>query len=224
MNLNLKKHYDPDKKAMYERQLEQLANLLLLKDKPYCEFEYNLPVLIGQVNNRSWIAPFTWLNRGELMSGSYMSWIINNKIPYSDIDIYFHCEKDAYEFAELNNRKIKNNVEGICLYTTNNENLIYGIPYSTPEDLISVFDIRACAIAYDPTNNQVISVKEAIGDAKDKVLTFQVGARSYSLNRLLKYVTEKGFTIDSWQRAIFVELIKSSNADKDIELLGTYCK
>jgi hypothetical protein len=135
-----------------------------------------------------------------------------------DVDIYFHTEEDAMAFMLYNNKKIKVASEK-HLHTTTNENLIWGYLYKEATDLISGFDFRCCAGAYDPTSQHIVTVKGMMEDVRNERLVVQTGARCTSLRRLIKYVHYKGFHIDHYQMAIFVELVRKLDFNRDMELI-----
>jgi len=209
----------------YKKQIDDIQNSFLLNDKPVPEFLYrneNL-ILTSPINALRWLNESEYVDNGEIIAGSYMCHYINQSIIHNDIDIYFHSKEHATLWCAINGfSKPTNFMYDLCAHVYRNVtyNLIVGVPFNTPEDLISHFDIRACAIAYDPVKRQVISVQGAIGDCVDKRIVFQTEARSITVKRLVKYI-EKGFKVDKYQRAMFVELLKM-RSNRDEEFLEGY--
>lgn len=127
------------------------------------------------------------------------------------------------EFATLNKLDICGESfaeHPICTYARLNRmkvNLIYGIEYASPEDLISSFDIRACSMAIDPATKILYVVSGSLEDLFNKTLVFNPVPRSASVARLIKYVG-KGLEPSPYQRLFFAELIKSGIYSADIEL------
>ena len=101
-------------------------------------------------------------------------------------------------------------------------NVIFGIDFNNAHDLLAGFDIRACAMSFDPSDGTFSAVSGAILDAWHKRVVFQIGSRVVSVNRLLKYTKTKNFTIDKYQRVIFAELIKFGKHSSDLELNTGY--
>jgi hypothetical protein len=155
---------------------------------------------------------------------------ISGAADYDDIDIYFKNKEDAQKFINMNQslRDIKSgNISGIdysnpmCIYThTGKEkiNLIYGVEYDKPGDLISRFDIRACSMAIDPNSDTLYVVKGAMEDATNRRIVFNPVPRGVTVRRLTKYI-KKGFTIDGHQSLFFAELVRSDIYSPELELM-----
>jgi hypothetical protein len=203
---------------LFDKQSEEVANRILLGDnKPNCTFErYSVPLTHANVN---------WINKGELIAGSALINTINNSVPNSDVDIYFHSKADAELFLSRNRTHGKIiTAEMMCFYAqiaNTKVNLIWGINYTSPEDLISAFDIRACAQAYDPANQEVIVVEGAYEDSITKTITMLTSARAATVKRIIKY-TQKGFAMDKFQRVIFAELLKGGFHTNELEIITGY--
>jgi hypothetical protein len=170
-----------------------------------------------------WLCPEPGMS-GELVAGSFISSRFGRTYP-NDIDIYFHSIEHAQAWCRLN-KATMGYMSGICgnAYKKGlgmHINLIVGIPFVEARDLLIGFDIRACAMAYDPVAKKIIAVEGAHEDCEQKRIVWQTTARSITVKRLIKYITEKGFMVDSYQRAMFVELLKiKSNIEQ--ELAGGY--
>ena len=212
-------YYNP--KEHYEKQLDEIQNYILLNDKPEFEFEI---VDANLEYGLHWLKNSSDKMKGEIIAGSFMCNYFNGSVEYNDIDIYFHSKEHAISWCKINDIILPISfVHSLCATVYKNfkkYNLIIGIPFENAQDLISKFDIRACAIAYDPLNCKIINVKGAVGDCINKRIVFQTQAKAITVKRLVKYI-EKGFSIHPYQRVIFVELLKTkSNIDQ--ELLGGY--
>jgi hypothetical protein len=213
-----------DPQLLYQRQLDDLANRELLLDKP----TYNFHKAIHFTQHKHDI--LTFIGRGEVIAGSTMCRLINTDIEAKDVDVYFHNEEDVLTFIEVNKSELEkySKAHG-CGYAYFKRkglkyNLIWGIPYENAEDLISGFDIRACAIAYEPLGQKMgrfMAIEGALADCISKRIVYQTTARAISINRLLKYI-KKGFNIDKYQRCILAELIKSGHHSPEIEINTGY--
>lgn len=198
---------------LFRAQSTDISNAILLQDVPEPKV-HKLDVKSG--------TPFNWLNKGELIAGSSLINRINSSVVANDIDIYFHSKEDAIEWLKINDlpySKLSDMKSSSCVLSAKHAhlNLIWGVQFDSPEQLLSGFDIRACAIAYDPNEDKLIHVDGAIDDTKNKRIVFQVGVRNLSVHRLMKYLN-KGFTVDKYQRVIFAELIKLGRHNSIIEL------
>lgn len=218
--------YVYDKYKHYEYQLNEIQDMILLD-------QVSLPNFIDSTNFMNSCPEFgrlVWLTSGlstmsgEIVAGSFMSSKFNENIKPNDLDIYFHSMEHANLWCKINGIRVPEYVFDLCGRVHHHQgiqyNLIIGIPFSNAKDLIAGFDIRACAIAWDPLEDRAIAVEGAIQDCRDKRLVFQTGARSVTVRRLVKYL-EKGFEIDHHQKAIFVELLKL-RSNRDQEMLGGY--
>ena len=203
---------------LFDKQSEEVANRILLADnKPNCTYErYSVPLTHANVN---------WINKGELVAGSSLINVVNPNVPNGDVDIYFHTKQDAELFLSRNQTYGKIiTAEQMCFYATiagTKVNLIWGITYTGPEDLIGAFDIRACAQAYDPSTQEVILVEGAWEDSRNKAITMLTSARAATVKRIIKY-TQKGFTMDKFQRVIFAELLKGGFHTNELEIITGY--
>jgi hypothetical protein len=203
---------------LYKKQMEDIEDLALLG---YC----GKPSVNSCAINPK--PAFTFLGRGEVVAGSSVSHLLNKEIIYNDFDIYFHHEDDAKDFMKLNKLKNaqlygqQNNLVCISSVCPQTINLIWHIPYSSPADLISEFDIRACAVAIDPYNDMFYAVDGALNDCFNKAIIWQPSCRSATVKRLQKYLG-KGFIQDKYQRNIFAELIKAGKHDTNLELFERY--
>ena len=207
---------------LFREQTGHLSSALLVAD-------YDPAVTVDKYNlivNSSLL----WPNRGELISGSFMSRTLlraaygNTNLVAEDVDIYFKCKDDAVEFLRLNNMFSFDLESDVCGYGSANGikyNLIWGIEYTSPENLVGRFDIRACAIAFCPNTQTVWAVRGAIDDANAQKIVFNPVPRGVSVRRLVKYV-EKGFQIDPHQRLFFAELIRSDLYSSTLELITGY--
>ena len=209
----------------YKSQLDDIKDMILLGQPIVPNFiEFTNYSLIKQdVKTFNWLTSGKSEHSGEVIAGSYMSSQFNNKIVNNDVDIYFHSIEHAVLWCKINGVSmpaIQLNLCGKVLHKSRTVNLITGIPFTDARDLIAGFDIRACAIAYDPQVDKAIAVEGAIEDCESKRIIWQTGARNVTVRRLLKYL-QKGFNIDGHQNAIFVELLKI-RPNRDQELLGGY--
>lgn len=202
---------------LFHQQLNDISNEIILGDIALVEF-HEIPCTEP---NR-----FKWINKGELVAGSFIMRLMNSTIHAQDIDIYFHSHADATEFADKNGclmppqdpqhpMCVKIYMYGALV------NLIWGVQYDNARDLLAGFDIRACAMAFDPTDNKFILVDKAQDDALVRKIVYQTRARAITVRRLLKYI-DKSFTINKYQRVIFAELIKSGKHKNDLELSTGY--
>lgn len=210
--------------ALYKFQTNALANSILIKD--------DSPVInvIQQRGNAQ--TKLKWINKGEVLSGSFatvsaIEGMMKSNAPFAaaDIDIYFHSKEDVKEFMVLNNIGLYGlDTSKICHYVATpvgKLNMIYGIPYSGPDELISKFDIRACSVAYDPNTDTLYEVEGAIHDGLRKEIIFNPVPRGCSVNRLVKYI-QKGFQIDKHQRLFFSELVRSDIYSPELEITTGY--
>lgn len=214
-----------DGEDLYRFQSNQLASAILIKD------------MQPQIQVNRWdvsaVTKLNWLDKGELIAGSFIAKEMGHSLGYrsfdtEDIDIYFKCKEDAMMFCtinflnEANFRDLPN--ERMCIRFQRRSmkfNLIWGVDYSSPENLVSKFDIRACSMAYDPINKILWAVNGALHDVNKRQIVFNPIPRATSIQRLVKY-TQKGFTIEKYQRLFFAELIRSDIYSKDIELTTGY--
>lgn len=209
---------------LYEYQLAQLANALLLEDKEY-EYDIDRCYFDGT-------SIYKFFPEGSLVSGSFLMSVVASNVShgstlhgYDDIDIYFKSKEDAKLFLH------ENNITGaywgefdfhgtICSYGTHNGikmNLIYGVPYKDAGDLISHFDIRACSMALDINKKELYVIQGAIQDATLSEINFNPVPRAVTVRRLTKYI-QKGFNIKDYQQSLFfVELLKSNIYNSDLE-------
>lgn len=202
---------------LFKKQMNEIHDYVLLKGCSSPEF-YN--------HKTNAVADIKWIGRGEVVAGSYLSRVINQTIQAADVDIYFHSKVDAEAFRILNNLASTMDDAKFCQMAHHRGiklNLIWGIQYDNVRDLIGRFDIRACAIAYDPAASEITYVYGAIPDCQDKRITYQTDPRVVSIHRLLKYIG-KGFTIDEYQRAILAELIKTDRHSQELELITGYAE
>jgi len=217
-------HYHPLKgEDLYKWQTNHLANALLIQDYD-ASVDVDVYDLIGGCN-------FNFPNKGELISGSFMSKTVTQAhsgsaaFEAADIDIYFKTKEDAQSFCRLNQMYGFEFSNPMCSYGAHDVfkfNLIYGVEYDTPAHLISRFDIRACAMAYDPKTELVHIVRGAIQDCIGKEIYFNPVPRGVSIRRLVKYV-EKGFKIsDKHQRLFFSELVRSPIYSPELEIITGY--
>jgi hypothetical protein len=204
----------------YNWQMDWRANNLLIGDTD--------AVLTIRINGHSkpvLESDFTWINRGELIAGSFMSrLIVCQEIPYGDVDIYFKSKDDADKFRWANPKLRLTHQGEVTTQLMDDKiviNLVHGVNYSSPEDLISRFDIRACSIALDPNTNITYSVKGAAGDCSMKRIVFNPNPHNTTIARLVKYV-ERGFSIDPYQRLFFAELIRSDLFNPKLEISTGY--
>ena len=208
--------------ALYKEQFAALTSALLLND-----FNCPMPTLIATAT----MAYKTFYPKGSLVSGSFIANEIGTQLgrplPVKDVDIYFKSKEDAQFFLETNKVFYQKNTfkSDMCAYIQRSGavyNLIYGVQYETPADLISGFDIRACSVALDPNNSELHFVKGAVSDILGRHIVWNYVPKKMSVSRLVKYV-EKGFKIDSYQRLFFIELLRSNIHDSSFELAtGAY--
>lgn len=211
--------------AYYRWQCDCLASAILIKD-----FSPNLEIELLPTSLQT---SFKWINRGEVIAGSYVSSRIAAalylvEVESNDIDIYFHSKQNALDFIHLNGIHI--NAESlqdddICIKYSAFQgpvvNIIWGIEFKDKKHLISRFDIRACAAVYDPNDGSIYAVKGACDDIREKKIVFNPVPRATSIRRLVKYI-EKGFSISRYQRLFFAQLIKSDIYSCDLELTTGY--
>lgn len=214
-----------DGEELFKVQCEKLSAALLVKD-----YFPEMDVVEWDVDAK---AKVRWINKGELLAGSFIAndivkSIFQSGFPVGDLDIYFKTRADAVEFCAINNMHEANftaiDEERMCIRFTRSSlkfNLIWGVEYLSPKDLVSKFDIRASSMAYDPTASKLWTVNGAIHDASMKEIVFNPVPRATSIQRLVKYV-EKGFTIGKYQRLFFSELIRSDIYSRDVELTTGY--
>lgn len=205
---------------IYKKQIDQLAAAILLDDT-------SPQIKVESVHVEA-ATPFLF-PEGSVLSGSFIMHDIvrlftrgNVNIAFDDYDIYFQNKAQAEEFLKINfinDFRLTDNpmctygiVKGLKM------NLIYGVPYTTPESLISKFDIRACSMAIDMNAKKFYFVDDAIHDATRKHIVFNSVPRSVSVRRLTKYI-QKGFEIGPYQRLFFVELLKSPLYSPELELV-----
>lgn len=216
-------YFDFTEEKHFKQQQEWLSNYLLLGDIPDISVHTYKP-RVPSKNSTT----MNWLNKGELIAGSFMAHKMNDDIPYSDIDIYFQSKDDAMEWMNINNispwrfRVTSEDICGVVTPTTGKPfNLIWGIKFTSPETLLNRFDIRAISIAFDPNTSYTHYVQGAISDCRFKRLIFNPVPRATSINRLLKY-SEKEFRISPKQRLFFAQLVQSSLYNPEIELSTGY--
>lgn len=205
-------------KELYEEQLNHLGSALLVDD-------YNPGVTVDTCSIQ------TQFNlsfpQGALLSGSYVMHVVaqqlhGGKVDFDDIDIYFKNKTDAQEFIK-NNKFYGINIDDnpMCYYGHQDGqkfNLIFGVEYDSPDNLITRFDIRACSLAIDPNTLTLYAVRGAAEDISVKKLTFNPVPRGCSLRRYAKYIA-KGYTAESYQNMFFVELLKTDIYKPELELL-----
>ena len=205
-------------KDMYEENIGHLASAILVND-----YDPNVTV---HVADATFTLPFTYPD-GALISGSFiMAAAVKNyggpQLDYDDIDIYFKNKDDAKLFLTQN--KLPDiSFDGVrCAYLkwdSHKINLIYGVEYSSPENLITRFDVRAVSMALDPNSKKIYAVQGSLRDAANKTLCFNPVPRNVSLRRYEKYI-KKGFSVkDPYQNMFFAELLKSDIYNPEIELL-----
>ena len=207
----------------YNWQMSVRANYLLLEDD-----KAKLKVDISTPPHPLLDTTLRWINRGETIAGSFMCGVVPySSVPHADIDIYFKCKEDVNDFMRSNRNMHTRHVNEVLTYTYAVEdkkyefNLIHGIPYNDPEDLISRFDIRACSIALNPCTNTLYSVSGSFSDIVAKRITYNPIPRGTTIARLIKYI-QKGFIIDAHQRLFLSELIRSNQYNPEIELMTGY--
>lgn len=213
-----------DGEELFRWQCDILANYLLLKDKR--------PILETSTYQAGINDKLKWLGKGELVAGSYAASCICALLHISllkadDIDIYFKSKKDAMEFNNINGLYNRDGWESdVCTVSKMDGivfNLIYGVDYDSPQELISSFDIRAISIAIDPSNSEVHVVNGAIQDLADRTMVFNPTPKHTSIKRIVKY-TQKEFTMEPHQRLFFAELIRSDIYSPEVELITGYSK
>lgn len=204
-------------KDLYDHQLGHLANALIVED-----YDAAVEVDTATLNvESSYVFPV-----GSLVSGSFvMNYVSTHvgKVPhqYDDIDIYFKSIDDAKDFVRNNSMYGFQFTNPMCAYGQHNGNkfnLIYGVEYTSPENLISRFDIRACSMAIDINNKMLYVVRGSVEDATQKQITFNPVPRGATIRRLTKYI-KKGFEIEKHQSVFFVELLRSNIYSQELELM-----
>lgn len=207
-------------KDLYDYQIGHLANALLVDD-------YDANVTIESCNIQ--LKTAFKFPHGALISGSFVMHHVAKQLcgvehRYDDIDIYFKTKADAELFLTLNQIQsgwmfdFKNPMCAYGQVGPNKINLIYGVEYDNPGNLISRFDIRACSMAIDPNSDTLYAVEGALEDATRKILTFNPVPRGVSVRRFTKYI-QKGFTPDKHQNVFFVELLRSDIYSQELELM-----
>jgi hypothetical protein len=215
--------FESDEKR-YEWQMAIRANYLLLGDT-----KVNVPVDIRGLPKPLLETNIKWLNREELIAGSFMSFAVQGTTltEVNDVDIYFKSKDDALQFLQQNSNMVKSSENEVLidayLWTGKrlNFNLIFGVHYDDPADLIVHFDIRACSIAYDPSENVTYEVPGALADCCIPRVVYNPVPHNTTIARLIKYV-QRGFDIDPYQRLFLAELIKSDQYNGDLELTTGY--
>lgn len=215
----------PSGEELYKSSLDKLSSYLLIKDSfPSIEIEKQDAYFD--------LSGINWINRDEVIAGSFMSSAVrkthmnDNEVKYEDIDIYFKCRDHAIEFCKVNNLYLgwihDPHVMCVSIPTqTEKLNLIWGVEFDNINNLISRFDIRACAIAYDPNQQKLYTVNGANADIFNKDIVFNPVPRAVTIRRLVKYI-EKGFRIDKWQRLFFAELLRSDIYSAHLEEITGY--
>jgi hypothetical protein len=218
-----------DEQKYYDYQCNQLAAYIILEDKkPHIHVDSCKIQVIDKPK-------LTFINRGELISGSMVSCMAASSLSYltggdllwpvKDMDIYFKSKEDAFLFCTTNNMFTQiDDSNPVCGYIKTpqfNINTIWGIHYDSPEHLISNFDIRACSMAWDPNSDTLFAVSGSIEDAKSMKINFNPTPNSVSVRRLVKYA-QKGFNISAKQRLFFVDLLKSDMFDPILEVITGY--
>lgn len=208
----------------FDWQMSLRANSMLIDDNsPYLHIDIHVD------NERVLKSELEWLNKGELVAGSFLCNLgrTSKDIDFSDIDIYFKSKEDAIEFCrknaqlELTHPTKEANVAFLAVHNTLKFNLIFGVHYDSPSDLISRFDIRACSVAYDPNTNVVYSVRGAFDDCERMRIVYNPVPYNTTIARLVKY-TQKGFCIDPYQRLFLAELIRSDLYNAELEITTGY--
>ncbi len=208
---------------LFKEQTNHLSSALLIQD-------YDPQLTVDKYNLNVGNLTLKWPNKGELISGSFMARTFVRAVyghanfDTEDVDIYFKTKADAEEFLNINLMFGFDMESEVCGYGSHDNvqyNLIWGIEYTSPENLVSRFDIRACAVAYCPTTKELWAVRGALDDANAKNIVFNPVPRGVSVRRLVKYV-EKGFQIDPHQRLFFAELIRSDLYSTTLELITGY--
>lgn len=207
--------------SYFKWQMEVRANYLLLDDH-----NIDVPVNSLRVTSNIVRSNLKWLNNGELIAGSYTSSLMSeSRMPANDYDIFFKSKADALEFRKMNFP------QSIPIYANDLActvqrgwdlfNLIHGVPYKDPADLISKFDIRACSTALDVNTYFFHYVEGADHDCAEKHIVYNPTPRNTSIGRLVKYI-QKGFKIDAHQRLFLADLIRSNQYDPNLELITGY--
>jgi len=207
-------------KDLYDQQISHLANALIIND-----YDPNIEVKSVKISAASALL----FPKDSLVSGSFVTNLVAKQIagvniPYDDIDIYFKSKEDAQLFLTMNNtdpRFFSDFSNPMCSYGFINGdkfNLIYGVGYSSPENLISRFDIRACSMAIDINTSTLYAVKHSVMDATKLKIVFNPVPRSVTIRRLTKYI-DKEFKIDPYQSVFFVELLRSHLYSAELELM-----
>jgi len=218
--------YIYDKHKHYESQVDDIRDLILLDQVPQPDFieHAGLKQRLSAFSELNWLTSGLSTMSGEVVAGSFMSSLFNEKIKFGDMDIYFHSVEHANLWCKINGIHIPEYKWDLCGRVSRpgrvEYNLIIGVPFNNSRDLIAGFDIRACAVAWDAFEDKVIAVEGAVEDCRDLRIVFQTNARSVTVRRLVKYL-QKGFDIDHHQKAIFVELVKLK-PNRDQEILGGY--
>jgi hypothetical protein len=205
----------------YDWQMSVRANYLLLGDSVV-----NVPVDELKLDEQIIATKLKWIDHGELIAGSFMCQVVHDsQIDYNDIDIYFKSKEDMMKFAKVNKlvvtRFYQNSACVGVLATGSLLNLIFGVAYDNPADLISHFDIRACSIALDPNANTLYSVRGAFADCLIKRIVYNPVPHNTTIARLIKY-TQKNLMIDAYQRVFLAELIKDSRYNPELEITTGY--
>jgi hypothetical protein len=210
----------PSDEKRYEWQMAIRANYLLLGDR-----NHKLTVDWAVAPRQIIATNLTWINRGELIAGSFMCAVTGASVPATDVDIYFKCKQDAIDFCKVNPHLAANtSLSDIAINVVDGStalNLIYGVHYDSPEDLISGFDIRAASIALDPNTNKVYAVRGSFGDCHGSRIIYNPIPHNTTIARLVKYV-QKGFGIDPYQRLFLSEFLKSDQYNTELELTTGY--
>lgn len=211
--------FESDEKR-FAWQMEMRANYILLKDK-----NANVTVYSVKHNRKVLSTDLKWPNTGELIAGSFLCNLVQGaNVPHNDVDIYFKSKEDAVRFCALNPQLKTMYQSDIAVQMADGNqvlNLIYGVAYSSPDDLISHFDIRACSIAHDPHTNTTYFVKGATGDCAGGFIVYNPVPHNTTVARLVKYV-QKGFNLDPYQRLFLVELLKGDQYNPDLEITTGY--
>lgn len=204
-------------KDLYDYQLNHLANALIVDD-----YNPNIDIDTCQIQA---VTPFKFPD-GALISGSFVMHhavkvLSGADIKFDDIDVYFKSKEDAQSFVKMNQGNGFNFDNPMCSYNyigPNKFNLIYGVDFESPGNLISRFDIRACSMAIDPNTNTLHVVRGSLEDATRKLITFNPVPRGVSIRRFTKYI-QKGFTADKYQNLFFVELLRTEIYKPELELM-----
>jgi hypothetical protein len=211
--------FESDEKR-FEWQMNMRANHILLGDT-----RSTVTIQAIQLKRPLIKTDVRWTLSGELISGSFMSGAVrNSQIPAEDIDIYFRSQSDADDFMRANPRihlQSTNKVAYNALSEGKKLNLIFGIKFNDPVDLISHFDMRACSIALDPCTNIVYAVQGAFEDCCMKRIVYNPVPHNTTIARLVKYA-KKGFDIDPYQRLFLAELLKGEQYNPNLEISTGY--